>query len=150
MSQPTRSTHHDSASSRREVHLAFGFIDMRKGHRRARHAGPRCAAAGALLGPTSSFSGAGKPTSSRSLAPALAFSPSGSSTACSYGPPTSNPDWRRTGTRYAPAIIENRKRFNSEVGNRACAEADLSKTPIWLCCPELRLARRNLVVAKFR
>jgi transposase len=33
-----------------KVHLAFGFIDMRKGHRRARHAGPGCAAAGALLG----------------------------------------------------------------------------------------------------
>ncbi len=79
-----------------KVHLAFGFIDMRKGID-----GLAMLVQSVLrqdpFSATSSCSEAGKPTSSRSctgMAPAFAFSPSGLNMARSYGRRTSNPAGR--------------------------------------------------------
>ena len=74
-----------------KVHLAFGFIDMRKGID-----GLTMLVQGVLrqdpFSATFSCSGVGKPTSSKSctgMAPVSACSPSGSSTAYSCGRRTS-------------------------------------------------------------
>jgi transposase len=107
-----------------KVHLAFGFIDMRKGID-----GLAMLVQGVLR--QDPFSGhlfvfrAGRPTSSRSctgMAAAFAFSPSGSSTACSCGRRTSKPggtlmltsaqlsmlidgvDWRAPERQWRPAV----------------------------------------------
>jgi hypothetical protein len=75
-----------------KVHLAFGFIDMRKGiDGLAMLVRGSCARIPSRA--ISLYSGAGRPTSSRSctgMAAAFAFSPSGSSTACSCGRRTWN------------------------------------------------------------
>jgi hypothetical protein len=105
-----------------KVHLAFGFIDMRKGHRRARHAGPGCAAAGALLGLPFRFPGPeSQPRQDRWHRP-LPFHQAARARRVPMGLQRRTRrnadtdlgggictlvDWRRTGTRYASAIIEN-------------------------------------------